>query len=25
MDEKSQKVGTKQMGDLIIEEITKNI
>ena len=25
MDEKSQKVGTKQMGDLIIEEIIKNI
>jgi len=25
MDEKSEKVGTKQMGDLIIEEITKNI
>jgi len=25
MDKKSQKVGTKQMGDLIIEEITKNI
>ena len=25
MDEKSQKVDTKQMGDLIIEEIIKNI
>jgi 3-isopropylmalate dehydrogenase len=25
MDKKSQKVGTKQMGDLIIEEIKKNI